>query len=250
MLPLPPLSFARTPFTLLVAAVVFALEVVSVLDPSRRDYYYDDLQLGIFWPIWIGQVWRPATTTLLHGNPLHMAFNAYWLVVFGTALEERWGPWRLALVTVLLAYVSTLDQYVFAEYLVSDYRQQGGMVGFSGVVYGLFGLAWAGSRRVADLAVICSRDTVRLMVGWLVFCFVATELGDLPVANAAHLGGLAQGWLIGQAVFATERRRLWLAAAGLWATVSLATLVAAPGHAGYEAAQLYREQTTLRDPSE
>lgn len=248
MISSPRISFERTPFTLLLAATVVALEVVCQLEPSRRDYYYNDVRLGIFWPIWLGEIWRPFTTTLLHANLLHAAFNTYWLLVFGTAIEDRWGPWRTAPLVVLLAMVSSLDQYVLADYWQPDYQRQGGLVGLSGVVYGLFGLVWAGRRKVPGWSEVCPRDTVRLMIGWLIFCQVATWLEIMPIANAAHFGGLVQGGLIGLAAFAPRHRRWWLALAVLVAVAVLATLIAAPGHAGYEASRVYRASRAAGEP--
>ena len=37
--------------------------------------------------IWSGQLWRPLTSCLLHGDILHLVFNLYWLWIFGAVIE-------------------------------------------------------------------------------------------------------------------------------------------------------------------
>ena len=103
--PFPELNFRRTPVTLTIAALAVAIEFVSMLDPSRRELYAVGYKMGMLSTIWSGEIWRPFTTTLLHGSPLHAAFNVYWLLIFGQALEPRLGSWRYLGIFVLLGYV-------------------------------------------------------------------------------------------------------------------------------------------------
>ena len=152
MLPKPDINFQRTPVTLILAAVAVALELACTFDDAqdggRRLAYYHD-SLGILPSIWAGELWRPFTTTLLHGGLLHAAFNCYWLVIFGSALENRFGPFRTLGLIVLLGYVSTLPQFIVSNYNTGP-KEQIAVVGLSGVVYGLFGILlvafflWAG----------------------------------------------------------------------------------------------------------
>ncbi|MGE0607191.1 MAG: rhomboid family intramembrane serine protease [Pirellulales bacterium] len=251
----PEINFERTPVTLILAALIAALAVVCQLDPERYEHYYTGLRLGMSPEIWQGEVWRPFTTTLLHGGFLHALFNIYWLLVFGPLVEGRLGSYKTLALIVLFAVVASMAQYVGVYYLYRgtwelaqaanipfldryldvQMRLTGtGLVGLSGVNYGLFGLAWAGSRRDAQFAAVCNRDTVRLMVAWLIVCVVLTTIGAMHVANAAHTAGLVMGLLVGQAVFARRRRGWWLAGAALCTLLALAGLLGAPGHPRYE----------------
>ncbi len=234
------ISFHRTPLTLIVAGVAAALEIVCTLDDARRMQLYNDFRLGIFWQVWQGELWRPVTTTLLHGNLLHAGFNLAWWVPLASAVERRFGPARLALLTLLVAAGSTMAQYVYADYLEPDVQLQGGMVGMSGVVYGLFGFVWASRARSPDLARLARPETLRLLLGWAVFCWVATVGELMSIANMAHGVGLALGYTMGQALFARTYRGLWRAAALALLVATLGTLVGAPGHAGYEMSRLWR----------
>src|SRR5215472_12791374 len=52
-----------------------------------------------FW----SQPWRLLTSTLPHRDLFHIAFNVYWLWVFGTLIEEVLGHVWLLAIMVLLA---------------------------------------------------------------------------------------------------------------------------------------------------
>jgi GlpG protein len=166
------------------------------------------------WPIWDGQLWRFVTTVFLHGNLLHLAFNLYWLWLFGTAVEKWMGSALFAGFFVLVGSGASAAEFLaFAS----------GGIGLSGVVYGLFGLLYA-LRRHKDFAVVLLTDgTIRLFVIWFFVCIVLTVAKIMPVANVAHGAGCVLGWLIGSAIL--ERRRIWLLA-GL--TVVALGLVVAP----------------------
>lgn len=246
MLPTPTINFERTPVTLIITAVALSIEAVCTFDPDggRRLYLYNELQLGIFWQVWDGQLWRPFTTTLLHGSLLHAAFNIYWMITLGTAIENHIRSPRYLLFIIVVAYVSTMFQF-YVTGLFGNAPSR--MVGLSGVVYGLFGLMWIGRRYVPEWRWVCNDDTVRLMIGWFFFCFVITYLG-MPIANWAHAGGLGIGVLIAGGIY--DREYLWpyRIAAGLVIAACVFLLFAAPGHSQYEALQQWRRnREILRD---
>jgi len=229
-IPVPEINFNRTPVTLIVAAVAVALELVGLFGEGRRLYYYNEF-LGILPSIWEGQVWRPFTSSLMHANPIHAAFNVYWLVVFGPALENRLGSWRTLGLIVLLGYVSMLPEYVIGSY----HRAEPVMiVGLSGIVYGLFGMLWTGRRWRPEFAPVCTDATVQLFGAWFVLCIVLTYSDVLPVANIAHGAGFLFGALCGMALFSPRHRNWWRLGAVAASLVVLSTLIAVPGHRGYE----------------
>ncbi|HID76706.1 MAG TPA: rhomboid family intramembrane serine protease [Planctomycetaceae bacterium] len=244
----PEINFRRMPATLTIAALVVALEIVCLLEPQRRPYYYNQAGLGILPTIWMGRWWQPFTTALLHGNLLHAAFNVFWLVTFGWALERRFGSFRYLGLVVLLAYLSMLPQFV-----VSNYRQpldqQIAIVGLSGVVYGLFGILLVGRRRHVELEMACDSRTVQILLFWFVLCIGLTYAGLLPVANTAHGAGLVFGIGYGLVIFDPRHRPRWLALVLPPTFVVLATLVVCPGHRGYEAIRAHqRIQQILENP--
>jgi membrane associated rhomboid family serine protease len=233
MLPHPELNFRRTPVTLLLAAVIIAIELVCTFDPGRREVYYTGWKLGMLSPVWSGELWRPFTTTLLHGFLIHAAFNVYWLATFGRVLEPYFGSGRYLLVLALLAGSSTMCSFL-ASNLNTPLDAQATGVGLSGVVYGLFGILWIGQSYRRDFTEVCGPEVVQLFIAWFLFCIVLTYLEVLPVDNIAHGAGCAIGVLYGLALFEPARRWLWRSAAVLVTLVCLGSMVGAPGHPLYE----------------
>jgi len=248
---LPELDFRRTPVTLIVTAVAAALEIACTLDPHAGGFYQEtlryklnvDYRLGMLSPVWSGELWRPLSASLLHGSFLHAAFNIYWTLRFGSALERRFGSPRFALLLLLLAFVSALPQFVISNWNVDDLQAQRGLVGLSGVGYGLFGLLLVGRRYQPELRELCDDTTAWLFGGWFVLCIIMTQQDIMNVANIAHAAGWIFGALYGGAIFA-RRRAPWLAAAAVATLVVLSTLFwLPPGHKLY---QRHRQNEQLR----
>lgn len=235
MLALPEMDFRRTPVSLIIAAVAVALEVVFSLDEPRRIFSYNEY-LGILPSIWEGQLWRPFTSTLMHGNLIHAAFNVLVFLSFGPALEVRFGSFRYLGLVVLLGYLSMLPQFLVSTYAAPPVM----IVGLSGIIYGLFGILLVGRRWHRDLAEVCDANTVQFLIFWLFLAIVLSYLDMLPVANTAHVAGLLFGVLFGLAIFDTPHRIPWRILAIVATFAVLATLVAAPGHSGYESVRQRR----------
>ena len=71
--------------------------------------------------------------------------------------------------------------------------------GLSGVVYGLLGFAWVAPLLQPRWPIRPAPAILAFMVGWLLLCMtgVMGVLGAGAVANAAHVGGLVCGGLLG-----------------------------------------------------
>lgn len=223
-------DFRREPVTMILLAVIVALEIFFNLRPEARYDFYNE-SLGIWLQIWEGQLWRPFTSCLMHGDLIHMAFNAFWLALFGQALEERFGSWRFLGLVVLLGYVSTLPGYVLDGYFRDTPHAS---VGFSGIGYGLFGLILVGRRYVPQWQLLCDRQTVQLFIGWFFLCIALTVADIWTVNNVAHGAGFIFGGLYGMAIFERKRRPLWIALSAVLSLAVLATMIACPGHPHYE----------------
>ena len=146
-----------------------------------------------------GEVWRVITPIFVHFGWLHLLFNMYWLYIFGTHIEARYGAWRMGLLVLAIAAISNLLQYEFGGHNPNF----GGM---SGVVYGLFGFVWMKSKYFPASGLYIHPQTVMFLLVWLVLCYAGSmeEFGDwLPslgnVANTAHSAGLGVGVVVGLA---------------------------------------------------
>jgi GlpG protein len=140
-----------------------------------------------------GQYWRLLTPAFLHFGWLHIAFNSLWLWELGTKVEKVLGSLNMLLLFCTIALVSNTAQFVFGG--------PGLFGGMSGVVYGLLGFSWAGARIQPQWPFQPPRALMLMMVGWLIFCMVGVVeiLGFGAIANAAHLGGLIAGSVLGAA---------------------------------------------------
>jgi membrane associated rhomboid family serine protease len=131
--------------------------------------------------------WRLVTSTLAHGNALHIFFNLYMLRSFGPALEQRLSPPLVLALFLTVAIGSAAAQFAVGV----------GGVGLSGVLYGVFGFMWYGNTRSDRFRDLLPGSTIRILVGWFFLCIVATQLGLMHVANVAHGSGCALGWVAG-----------------------------------------------------
>src|SRR5438128_2685828 len=82
-----------------VAGLALAAIVESVAGWAGQDvtFLYSDIRA------FHGEPWRLLTTALPHVNLLHLAFNCYWLWVFGTLVEGTFGHLKTAGLLLLFA---------------------------------------------------------------------------------------------------------------------------------------------------
>ena len=143
-----------------------------------------------------GELWRLMTSIFPHGDILHLAFNIYWLWIFGTVVERVYGHLRAAALIALFALGSGSLEFAFDL----------GGIGLSGVGYGLFGLLWVLSRHDERFRGAVNQKIVRLFVAWFFFCILLTIMHIFPVGNIAHGAGAGLGILTASAIVMPHRR--------------------------------------------
>jgi GlpG protein len=99
----------------------------------------------------------------------------------------------LLFVVLITALVSDLSQYAW---------DGPNFVGMSGVVLGLFGYVWMKSEFDPSAGFRITQSSVIYMLFFVAICFTG-RLG--PIANAAHVGGLLTGMVIGYAPVFLQR---------------------------------------------
>jgi GlpG protein len=156
----------------------------------RHDHGLQDIEHG--------EVWRLFTPALMHGGVVHILFNMLWLRLLGTLIEVRRGTLRLAALILVAAAVSNYGEYTWMVRM----GDVGPFLGMSGVVYGLFGYVWMKGLYQPEQRMAVHPNNVNIMIGWLVLCMTGW-LGPMvgPIANAAHVVGLAVGIVAGLAGF-------------------------------------------------
>jgi rhomboid protease GluP len=137
-----------------------------------------------------GEYWRLLTSMFLHIGLMHLAFNAYALIILGTELERLYGPGRFLAIYLLAGLFGSLASYAFSYSLAA---------GASGAIFGLIGALAAfflvhrerlgayGRTRLANIAFLIA---VNLFFGF-------TQTG---IDNLAHIGGLLSGFALGWAL--------------------------------------------------
>ena len=137
------------------------------------------------------EIWRLFTYQFLHGGVWHLAINMLMLWMFGSELEQRWGR-RFFLRYYLLCAVGGGLTYAGVRY--GTWIPS---VGASGAIYGiLMAYAMWFPNRIVLLAFLFPlrvRHVIVFLI--LVELLQAIEATGAGIAYAAHLGGMAFGYV-------------------------------------------------------
>ena len=187
-----PVQWREAPVTITVAAVSIVLFVLfEFTGASGALHYLTFLPFQIVKQQLVfgdmgNQYWRLVTPVFLHFGWLHITFNCLWLWELGRRCEHVLGSWNTLGLMLVIAVVSNCCQHL--------YGGAGLFGGLSGVVYGLLGFAW-----VAPLL----QPRWPIQVLGVLGLIGAVGLG--AIANAAHIGGLVSGALLGTVFGALSR---------------------------------------------
>lgn len=173
-------------------AIWQSLVIASYVHPDGSSGWYHKV-FAFGSDVLRGQVWRLVTPIFLHGSLAHLVMNMMAMQSLSTLIEIRRGTWRLAGLVLTTAIVSNVAQYVY---------HGPNFCGISGVALGLFGYLWMKSEFDPAAGIAIPRSSVIMMLVFVGLC-MTTDL--LPIANAAHLAGLATGMLLGYAPVATRK---------------------------------------------
>lgn len=144
--------------------------------------------------VWRGAIWSLVTSAFVHAEVWHIGLNLWWLWMLGRVVEPLLGAPRMLALVVAGAFVSSAVQ-------LAGFSEQG--IGGSGVVYALFGVAWAARASHPPIRAVLSNQLVAAALIWLVAGWV---IAFREFGNGAHLGGLLFGGAAGLA-FVSERLR-------------------------------------------
>jgi rhomboid protease GluP len=168
---------------------------------------YPEIVLG-------GQWWRLVTAGFLHGGILHIFMNSFALFDLGAQVEEIYGAKRL----IVFYFIATVFGFLCSTYW-SPYLSVGASAGLFGLIGAMIAL---GVRNKNSMG-----DAVRgLYIRWAIYGLVLGLLPGLNVDNAAHIGGLAAGfvmaYLAGTPGFGSWSERFW--SIGAYACIFLAAV--------------------------
>ncbi len=173
----PTVTYAILAVTVIISLVTLfgAAELESWLLLDKGAIYYGD------------EYWRLLTVALVHGSIIHLGFNMYALWIIGPIVEALYGPWRfLAIYLVCIAAGSV------ASYATSANPA----VGASGGVFGLFGVLLVADR-VHKPALTRNARNMTTQIGMLIGINLLIGFTIPGIDNAAHIGGLLAGAVLG-----------------------------------------------------
>ncbi len=168
--------------------IAMALAGVSMLDnPSGQDLVRWGANFG---PLTVsGQWWRLLTCVFIHGGLLHIAFNMWCLWDLGRLAESVYGHWTFAAVYLITGLAASLASLIWNPVVLS--------VGASGAIFGIAGALIAsfylGEFSLPRAAMTGTLRSVVVFVGYNLFFGAVIARTD----NAAHIGGLLMGLLLG-----------------------------------------------------
>jgi rhomboid protease GluP len=168
--------------------IAMLLAGVSMLDnPAGQDLVHWGANYG---PLTVsGQWWRLLTCVFVHGGLLHIAFNMWCLWDLGRLAESVYGHWTFAVVYLISGLSASLASLIWNPNILS--------VGASGAIFGIAGALIAsfylGEFSMPRAALSGTLRSVVVFVGYNLFFGAVIARTD----NAAHIGGLLMGLLLG-----------------------------------------------------
>ncbi len=188
---IPHKGFYITPVLIILNIAVFILMIlngVDFLEPTTDDL----LQWGAnFRPSTLnGEWWRLITCAFLHIGVLHLLLNMYALLYIGILLEPLLGSLKFGSAYFITGLFASLTSLVWHDLTVS--------AGASGAVFGMYGVFLA--MLTTNLIEKEARKQLLTSIGIFVGYNLLYGLKG-GIDNAAHLGGLISGLIIGYAFY-------------------------------------------------
>jgi rhomboid protease GluP len=136
-----------------------------------------------------GEWWRLLTCVFVHGGLIHIAFNMWCLWDLGALSESLYGRWTFAAVYLISGLGASLASVTWNPYVMS--------VGASGAIFGLAG-ALIAAFKLGEFSVPRSSlsGPLRSLMVFVVFN-LAFGAASGVTDNAAHVGGLVTGLILG-----------------------------------------------------
>jgi rhomboid protease GluP len=136
-----------------------------------------------------GEWWRVLTSLFIHFGIIHLAFNMWAIATFGPLAERLYGS-----VNYLLIY---LVAGVAGSLVSISWRPDINSAGASGAIFGILGALLAAQLRTGESfpssVLRPLRNSTLVFAGYALLNGLQTK----GIDNAAHLGGLTGGFLIG-----------------------------------------------------
>lgn len=175
-----------------VAMVIYGLNIIS---PTAREL----LEIGgnRRFEVINGAYWRLFTSIFIHAGFLHLFINMFGLVISASFLEGILGRTKLIVSFIITGIFASLASVLWYQNTVS--------VGASGAIFGLYGVILAFT--VFKIFPKYTRKITWMLLG--LYAGVSLVFGFFGgIDNAAHIGGLVSGFVLGGIFILTDKERL------------------------------------------
>jgi membrane associated rhomboid family serine protease len=139
--------------------------------------------------------WQLLTYAFLHGGLVHLAFNMFALYMFGSAVEQVFGPRRYLIYYLVCVVSAAVSQFIVAAMMGGIYPT----VGASGGVFGLllaYGMYFPNNRVMLLFPPIPMPARVFVVVYAVIELYLGVTGSQAGVAHFAHLGGMIGGFIM------------------------------------------------------
>lgn len=190
-------GYTATPLLFYVNVALFVAMVisgVSLMTPTG----FSILEWGAnFGPLTLtGDWWRTITCNFIHIGLIHIVMNMYALLYIGGYLEQLIGKRRLLVSYLLTGLFAALSSLMIHPETIS--------AGASGSIFGLYGIFLAFlifHQRIEK----GQRKSLLYSIGFFVIYNLMIGAREEGIDNAAHVGGLVSGLLLGGFYLSIER---------------------------------------------
>ncbi len=213
--------YRPTPITLLLIALNLIIyggmlwQGSDPLEPGSEDVIQWG---GCFAPHLLeGQWWRMISSQFVHFGLMHLGMNIFILYHIGLILERFLGRGKFLLVYLLSGLGASLASFWWY------FEDNSVAAGASGAIFGLYGVYIA----ILTTRLIPASQRGPLLSSALMFVGYNVLFGFEPgVDNAAHIGGLISGLILGYALYPILKSQLLTRIVGKFALfVSIATVI-------------------------
>jgi rhomboid protease GluP len=191
-------NYFITPIIIDINILVFVIMVISgvgIFMPDGQDL----LRWGAnFRPSTLeGEWWRLLTNVFLHFGILHLLFNMYALMYIGVLLEPYLGKTKFTIAYLFTGIIASLTSIYWHPFTVS--------AGASGAIFGMYGVFLA--MLTTNFISKEMRKPLLISIGvFVVFNLMNGVKGGID--NAAHIGGLISGVVIGYMYYPSLKKPL------------------------------------------
>ncbi len=198
---LPQKSHLCTSILIYINTFIFILMLFSGVDVFNPDTYTlfrwgGNLRFSTL----DGQYWRLLSSVFIHSGIVHLFCNMFALLYIGTILEKTIGRTNYIFAYLISGIIASASSIFIHSNIVS--------VGASGAIFGLFGVLLSlllfKEFNIKDF----SKKSLYPSVIFFVCYNILYALQNEGIDNAAHIGGLISGFLIGLVYYYVIKNKL------------------------------------------